>query len=354
MKKPQITVLMPVYNGEKYLAESIKSILEQTEKNFIFLIINDGSTDDSGKIIREFTDPRIVILDNNENCGLVYSLNRGIDFADTKYIARMDADDLARPERLERQLSFMDTNFDVGICGSYVRYFGNHSDGNVFKMALHSEEIKAELIFSSPYSHPSVIMRKEFLDKYHLHYDENYKNIEDFDLFQRASRLFKMANIPEILLDYRKVETSISSTITKNKVTNEDNHKRIYKQGLDDFGIIYNSLELDVHKNIIFAPSKKELTELIKVELWLLRLLSHNNERHYFEENTFCAIVGQYWDRVCTRSSHHLGLKGFFVYFRSNLFTYSRMGSLKIVKFFIKSIFHPIYTQLTLRKYNEN
>ena len=127
------TVLMPVYNAEKYVAEAIDSILNQTFNDFEFLIINDGSTDNSLDIIKSYDDPRITIINNETNLGLSHTLNKGIELARGEYIIRMDADDISLSIRLEKQIEFMDSNQHIGICGSWIQTFdksGNQSIWN--------------------------------------------------------------------------------------------------------------------------------------------------------------------------------------------------------------------------------
>ena len=124
IKTPKITVLMPVYNGEKYLKESIESILKQTFRDFEFLIINDTSTDESEKIIRSFKDSRIKLIKNEKNIGLTKSLNKGLDLAKGEYMARMDADDISLPKRLEIQVAFMDKNPKIGVIGAWAKVIG--------------------------------------------------------------------------------------------------------------------------------------------------------------------------------------------------------------------------------------
>jgi len=118
MDRPKISVIMSVYNGEKYLREAIESILNQTFRDFEFIIINDGSTDKTSEILSSYNDPRIVIINNKRNIGLTKSLNKGLKMVKGEYIARQDADDVSLPERLERMVNFLDMNRDVGLLGS--------------------------------------------------------------------------------------------------------------------------------------------------------------------------------------------------------------------------------------------
>ena len=124
MTSATVTVLMPVYNGEMYLREAIDSILHQTFTDFEFLIINDGSTDNSETIILSYDDSRIRYEKNDSNLKLIATLNKGIELAKGKYIVRMDADDISIPDRIEKQVAFLEKNPDVGICGSWFTAFG--------------------------------------------------------------------------------------------------------------------------------------------------------------------------------------------------------------------------------------
>ena len=119
---------MPAYNAEKYIAESIESILSQTFTDFEFIIINDASTDSTKEIIESFQDSRIILINNEQNLGVAKSLNIGIATAKGKYIARMDADDISLPERFQTQFNFMEKNPDIDICGSWARMFGDKDD----------------------------------------------------------------------------------------------------------------------------------------------------------------------------------------------------------------------------------
>ncbi len=198
---PIISVAMPVFNGEKYLEQAIDSILNQSFEEFEFIIINDGSTDNSLKILQEYqkSDSRIILV-SRENRNLATTLNEIIDLASGKWIARMDQDDIAMPFRFERQLHWLDqTNAD--ICGSWVQRFGT-KDNRIVKFHENDELIKAEMLFASPFAHPSVMMKTEYLKK--LRYDSEFEKAEDYDLWVRSVQAgCKMTNVPEVLIRYR-------------------------------------------------------------------------------------------------------------------------------------------------------
>lgn len=166
-KNPKVTVLMPVYNGEEYLREAIESILFQSFGNFEFLIIDDGSTDDSINIIASYTDPRIRVITNGENIGIARALNKGIELARGKYIARMDSDDISLPKRFEKQVDFLDKNPEIGIVGSWIKTFGGRKT-IILAHPCNPEMVRIFFLFDSPLAHPTVMMRREFLKKNNL------------------------------------------------------------------------------------------------------------------------------------------------------------------------------------------
>jgi len=211
ISNPKISVLLPCYNAEKYIKDSIDSILAQTYQNIEFIIIDDGSTDLSLSIIKSLaaTDPRIQFF-SRENRGLAKTLNQGIDIASGRYIARMDQDDIAHPERLQKQFAFMENNPHVGVCGTWAQTFGTKS--RLLKMPVTNNEIKARLFFESPFVHPAVMIRKDVLHHFKLYY--RVVVAEDYDLWSRASKFCEYHNLPEVLLDYRIHPTQITSTQT--------------------------------------------------------------------------------------------------------------------------------------------
>lgn len=213
-----ISVVMPVYNAEKYLDEAIQSILTQTYNNFEFIIINDGSTDKSLEIIEKYKnqDKRIILI-SRENRGLIYSLNEGIEKANGTYIARMDGDDISLPKRFEEQIIFMEENSEIGVCGSWIEVFGKEINSTIWKIPTNNDELRVRLLFSVAFGHPTVMMRKEIIDNYKLRYNELYKDAEDYKFWIDFSKYTKFGNIPKILLRYRYVETSVSRVAENNK-----------------------------------------------------------------------------------------------------------------------------------------
>lgn len=202
---------MSVYNGEKHLEESIKSILNQTFKDFEFIIFNDGSTDRTPIILEKFRkmDTRIKVI-HQKNIGLTKSLNKGIKLSLGKYIARMDADDIAIPNRLEKQIEFIKNNFQLGAIGCW--YYLINEYGDIIKKCKPSpkfSKIKRNLVNSAPLIHPALMIKKEILEKIN-YYDEEFKYSQDRDLLLRILSHSKLGIIPEFLLKLRYSKESIS------------------------------------------------------------------------------------------------------------------------------------------------
>jgi glycosyltransferase involved in cell wall biosynthesis len=200
MIRPKVSVVIPLYNAEEYIQSSVESILNQTFRDFELIIINDAATDSGRKIVGAINDPRIRIVDHSKNQGLVASLNHGFSLCSGEYIARMDHDDVARPDRFEKQVRFLDAHPDIALLGSWFEYIGK---GIVIKSPVTSEEIRYYSLFNSPFGHPTVMIRKSALSSFHGPYDPDFNMAEDYDLWCRIIDSQKTANLPEILLDYR-------------------------------------------------------------------------------------------------------------------------------------------------------
>ena len=212
---PEITVLMPVRNGERYIKESIDSVLNQTLTDFEFLIIDDGSTDRTVEIIQGYTDKRIRLVRKEHQ--FIQNLNEGLELASGSYIARMDADDIMHTERLRIQLKRMKKNPDITVCGTWAKIFSDKgNERNVFHFGheIICEPV-LELLKYNMLLHPSVMVKKEFLFNHHIKY-QNYPYVEDyklwFDIAKAGGILFVE---PQELLMFRRSDTQV--TVTKKK-----------------------------------------------------------------------------------------------------------------------------------------
>jgi len=313
IKNPKITVLMPVYNGEKYLREAIESILNQTFTDFEFLIINDGSTDKSEEIIRSYNDSRIRLVNNESNIGLTKSLNKGLDLAKSEYIARMDADDISLSKRLEIQINFMKKHPEIGIAGTWAKIIGKNK---IIKCPINSEKIRVVFLFKCSLIHPSVIIRKENLKKCFLKYDEKLKQAQDYDLWSRTIKYFLITNIKKILIQYRIHNFNVSKTqsITQNKTATQTRIRQIQ----ENLKINPSNEEVLIHENI-YKPKNYETIDFIKKEeTWLEKLIKQNSLTKFYKEPIFSQIISQRWLQICSVNSNN-NLNVFKIFWKSDL-----------------------------------
>ncbi|WP_448533352.1 glycosyltransferase family 2 protein [Parathermosynechococcus lividus] len=205
---PKVSVVLPVYNGEKYLEEAVTSILTQTFSDFELIIIDDGSTDATCSIAKHYadSDPRIVVV-SRQHCGLSFSLNQGIDLARGEWIARMDADDIALPDRLSKQLNHLQQT-QADFCGGGIEYFGNWTAQRFYPNT--HEACGIQILFSVPIAHPTALGKRSAFAK--IRYDERILHCEDYDFWQRAwSMKYRMTNVSDIILRYRIHDYQVSS-----------------------------------------------------------------------------------------------------------------------------------------------
>ena len=234
--QPKISVVMSTYNRATFLPRSIESILNQTFADFEFIIINDGSADNTAEILNKYAqqDSRIRIVSNETNKGLIYSLNRGLNEAKGKYIARMDDDDVALPTRFEKQYAFMEKNKDYAVVGSWVADPNNNQKWS-FHDETSPEMIKLFLYLNRvPISHPASFLRRDFLNKHNIRYNYIYKSAEDrkfwLDILDAGG---KITNIPEVLLLFRLHASNPAQYYIEQ---NESSQKFFYNEILSRFG----------------------------------------------------------------------------------------------------------------------
>lgn len=200
---PKISVILPVYNASFYIATAIKSILKQTFGDFELIIINDGSTDETQLILNKSRDKRIKILINKKSRGVAGALNQALKLANGTYIARMDADDISKPQRLEEQIKFLERNLQYAGVGSWIQTI--NADGKLLKVVRYPSDyrfIKKRMLVANFFAHPAMMLRKKVIDEIGG-YDEKLNGAEDYDLFIRICAVYQMTNIPHVLLLHR-------------------------------------------------------------------------------------------------------------------------------------------------------
>ncbi len=211
---PAISVILPVYNAEKYLRDSIASILAQHFDNFELIVLNDGSTDDSEKIISSFHDDRIVYV-RHANRGLAATINRGILLARGKYIARQDNDDISVPQRFAEQYNFLESHPDIALlgCSAVIIDENGKTTGRFHDHPTSEIQLRYALLFNNPFVHSSVMIRKSVFEK-SGGYSEDPNLFEDYEMWSRIARVSGIANLPSRLLQYREVASGMSKSST--------------------------------------------------------------------------------------------------------------------------------------------
>jgi glycosyltransferase involved in cell wall biosynthesis len=220
--RPLVTVLLSVHNDLRFLPQAVESILAQAFDDFELLIIDDGSTDGSGVYLDELRDSRIRVRRNVANLGLTCSLNLGLDAAAGRWVARMDADDVSEPDRLERQVAFFQANADVGIVGTSRTLIDERGVVVAHAPAVESDvDIRWKCLLGNPFAHPTVMFRLDLLNAHRLRYDESFRTAQDYELWTRLLMVTRGANLPEPLLRYRLRE-GVSRVHKSDQLHNHD------------------------------------------------------------------------------------------------------------------------------------
>lgn len=316
---PTVSVVIPVYNGERYVRDAVTSILTQSFKNYELILIDDASSDGSLDILRSLDDPRIRIERNDVNLGLAGTHNRGLDLARGRYIAMLDHDDWSEPERLAEQVAFLDRHDDHVLVGSWAATMD--AEGRICRRRKSyprsAEEIHAGLLFGCCVFHPSITARTDVLREYR--YSDRYAICDDFDLFVRLSRSHKLANVPTVLVRHRR---HASRTSERKAHLKKDENLAIFRGQLTELGVSFNDLDLERHfllgqmKTVGFRPDGAYLNW---AEGWLSGLQAANQQAGRYSEPAFSAALRKMWLKTCWHASGTVGWPAWKHYFRSNL-----------------------------------
>lgn len=311
--RPLVSVVMTVFNGGIYIRESIESIINQTYSNFEFIIVNDASTDDTESIIKSFSDNRIIYVKNELNSGIGPSRNKANKLARGKYIATLDADDIAHEERLQKQVVFLEKNTNIAVCGSSFTQIDTEGK-KIRKITLPVDPIaiRTELLLWNCICNPSIMIRK---DVSHANpYKKEFELTEDFELWYRISLDKEIYNLPEALCLYRVHEGNIS-TVKKEKLMQVA--KKLFQIILTDLKIEFSEAELDMHRDALYFlydkfESPKNLENL---ETWFHKLLEHIRNNDKYDFNHFYSILMNRWITMAfSRKDYHSMLFNSFIH----------------------------------------
>lgn len=269
---PLVSVVIPCFNSGMYMREAIESIMNQSYSELEIILIDDGSTDNTLDIIQELSmlDSRIKLVRNEQNLKLVNTLNKGIALCKGKYIARMDADDIAYPLRIEKQVAYMEMHPEIGLLGSFIEEFNDKGTIGRGIQPISDERIRAYIFTASAFFHPGVLLRKDVLSEYNLKYEEQFTIGQDHALWINMLQHTKAANIPEILLRYRVNAQSLTQVSNRNRSSRRVVLKAIYKSAISKIGLQLSEEELSLYacsmaKQDVIEFMDTDVSELIKL-----------------------------------------------------------------------------------------
>jgi glycosyltransferase involved in cell wall biosynthesis len=309
-----IPVVMPVYNAEQHLAEAIQSLLNQTYRNLVIIVVNDGSTDGTEAILEEKknVDERVLIhnLDRNRgfaealNCAYGYVLN---NFPEAEFVLRMDGDDICSPSRLEKQLAYMQNENHIDILGSSIQIFPyNHNDTLTVQYPRDHNSCKATLLFNSCFAHPSILMRTSVL-RNTPYLRDGVKDADDYDFFVRAAKNGTIfSNMPETLLQHRYHHNQVTRIDAEGYFTHIGKIHQILLSQL--LGRIPSEEEMKIHYKMA-KPWKIinfNANDCSKVELWANLLIETNNKKKLYDPDSFRLVVSAFLQKFMVSQKNQL------------------------------------------------
>jgi len=304
---PKVTVVIPVYNREKYIAQGMESILAQTFTDFELLVIDDGSTDKSREIIRSYSDQRIRLVCNPTNLGIPRTRNKGVDLARGEYLAFLDSDDYACPNRLAKQSTFLDHHSDYVAVGTWIEWMDEegHPLGRIKRKAVSADEISAQRLFRSGLENSTSMARTAILRRYP--HNEQIDLGSDFDLWNRMAASHKLANLPEVLV-YRREHAGRTTHEKASLIKNQ--RLEIYASQLTALGIECTDTDLERHF-LLRRMQKEDFTpnrDYVEwADNWMIRLQSANRHNELYPEPAFSYVLGVFWFKTCRQAFTQAG-----------------------------------------------
>lgn len=277
-KAPKVSVLMSAYNSEKYVAEAIESILNQTFSDFEFIIVNDGSTDKTADIIDKYAneDKRIKFINNKQNQGLIAALNSAWPLCSGEYVARMDSDDISLPDRFAIQIAYMDEHPECGACGTWIERFGPNVKPDTIVKYPSKMKLLDFVMQGNRVANPSTMIRKSVLDEHDIKYNPAYKYAEDFAFWAEISKYAEVHNLQQVLLKYRWHDGNVSVTHRKTQLECAERiRKSILSELLSNDADIEKLLRMtrEVHERFwlfgLFPIIRRKQYSIVKTKFYL-------------------------------------------------------------------------------------
>jgi glycosyltransferase involved in cell wall biosynthesis len=295
---PEVSVVMPVYNAERFLGAAVDSIRAQTFTSFELIAVDDGSTDSSRVILEQYRmkDSRIVLLEQKHR-GIVAALNAGIARARGAFIARMDADDISLPRRIAAQVAFLREHDDVAACGCQLRSI---ADGPRYthRYETRHDDIICNLPFISPMPHAATVFRKRIIPDHGEFYRDIYPNSEDYDLWIRLARSVRFANLPSVLYLYRQHPAQV----TKSR---PDKQRELRRMLLAELGLDPTSDEAELHEAVSLWSFPRDPETLGRIHGWLLCLAEANKRTGKYPPSAFECVLARRWGTILHYFTRH-------------------------------------------------
>lgn len=316
---PTVSVVIPVYNGQRYVSQAIDSMLAQTFRDFELILVDDASTDGSLDILRSYSDSRVRVERNDRNLGLAPTHNVGLALARGRYIAVLDHDDWSYPHRLAEQVAFLNAHEDHVLVGAWAELMDaqGQTQRRRKRYPVSAEAIQAGLLFRCSVFHPSIMARTDVIREHR--YTERFAICDDFDLFVRLSRAHRLANLPRVLVRHRRHDTRTSERKAHLK---KGENLDIFRAQLTELGVPFIDLDLERHfllgqmKTVGFRPDGAYLDW---AERWLGLVQAANQQAPRYPEPALSKTLGEIWLKVCWHAFGNVGWPAWKQYYSSPL-----------------------------------
>ena len=279
MKEPLVSVVIPVYNREQYIEETINSVINQTYKNIEIILVDDASQDGTINIIKGIKDSRITCYELKINKGVSAAFNLGVAKSNGEYIARLDSDDTAVFDRIEKQILFLENNRDISICGSWLRYINSI---NELHFPIYHDEVKSLLLKRCPLSIGTSVIRADVFNDFKM--DETLRYGEDYEFWSRVLFNYKAHNLQEVLVNYRKHDNQLSVKNRQQQIKDDARLQLgLLKKIVNNERKFPNDLIVKYFVNKHFMQTK----DFILIDKWLNELLLNNKKKTVFSHKHF-------------------------------------------------------------------
>ena len=303
MGSPKVSVVLPVYNVEPYIQETIASILNQTFTDFELLVVDDLSTDGTAAIVAGIKDDRIILIRNTQNLGRAGADNIALKYVRGEFIAKMDGDDLCHPERLARQVAFLDSHPAVNVVGCWLQNFG--ASTYLHQYPVSPADLKVKTLFTLPGGNNCFMLRTSLFQEAGMHYNAALRQTEDYEFCVRYLDELIIATIPEALVQYRVLPRVVKQEILAERARVSG---RVQELIFSSWGLAISAREQHIHSTLSLLDTPLGDISLSEIEAWLRRLLAHNTQNPRFDAAALRGGLGERWFEVCY--AHPLGWLG--------------------------------------------